>query len=82
MGFFLADSVAFLLLSAVGSCSTYHFTESVQFCDRTRHTVMKPEYINDIGGCEIPTMDCLDCHHCTAFGKAVISSFWWPVLSS
>jgi hypothetical protein len=34
----------FLLITAVGSYRTYHFTESVAFCGRTCHTVMQPEY--------------------------------------
>ena len=34
----------FMLLSAIGMYSTYHFTESVQFCGQLCHSVMKPEY--------------------------------------
>ena len=34
----------FLLLTAFGSYQTYHFTESVQFCGKTCHGVMHPEY--------------------------------------
>lgn len=34
----------FLLFTALGSYRTYEFTESVQFCGQTCHTVMKPEY--------------------------------------
>jgi len=34
----------FLLLTAIGSYRTYHFTESVQFCGKVCHEVMKPEY--------------------------------------
>jgi hypothetical protein len=34
----------FLLMTALGSYRTYQFTESVQFCGRTCHAVMKPEY--------------------------------------
>src|ERR1019366_4421083 len=44
LGFFLAGSVLFLLISALGSYQTYHFTESVQFCGQACHGVMKPEY--------------------------------------
>ncbi len=44
LGFFLAGSTVFLLLTAMGSYYTYHFTESVEFCGRLCHTVMKPEY--------------------------------------
>ena len=45
MGFFLAGSVLFLLVSAIGSYHTYHFTESVQFCGQACHSVMKPELV-------------------------------------
>jgi hypothetical protein len=34
----------FLLLTAFGSYQTFHFSESVQFCGKTCHDVMKPEY--------------------------------------
>lgn len=34
----------FLLLTAVGSYQTYEFTESVMFCGKTCHEIMKPEY--------------------------------------
>jgi hypothetical protein len=34
----------FLMITAVGSYRTYHFTESVKFCGQTCHTVMKPEF--------------------------------------
>ncbi len=45
MGIFLAGSVLFLLVSAIGSYHTYHYTESVQFCGQACHTVMKPELV-------------------------------------
>ena len=45
MGAFLTGAVIFLLISAVGSYNTYNFTESVQFCGETCHTVMKPELV-------------------------------------
>ena len=34
----------FLVLTSFGTYQTYHFTESVQFCGQTCHTVMKPEF--------------------------------------
>ena len=37
-------AVLFLLLSAIGSYRSYHFTESKQFCGQTCHTVMNPEF--------------------------------------
>jgi hypothetical protein len=45
MAAFLAGAVFFLFLSAVGSYNTYNFSESVQFCGETCHTVMKPELV-------------------------------------
>lgn len=42
---FLAGSTCFLFLTAVGSYYSYHFTESVQFCGQTCHTVMQPEMV-------------------------------------
>ena len=32
------------IVSMVGGYQAYHFTESVEFCGKTCHTVMKPEY--------------------------------------
>ena len=34
----------FLALSAVGGYESYHYTDSVQFCGQTCHTVMQPEF--------------------------------------
>ena len=41
---FSAFTAIFLLMSAVGSYKAFHFTETVQFCGKLCHTVMKPEY--------------------------------------
>ncbi len=58
--FALGTSV-FLLLSALGSYQTYHFTESVQFCGQTCHTPMKPEFIaHQIS--PHANIDCTACH--------------------
>lgn len=37
-------TVIFLLMTALGSYRTYHFTESVQFCGQVCHSVMQPEF--------------------------------------
>lgn len=37
-------AVVFVGISAVATYRTYHFTESVQFCGKMCHQVMKPEY--------------------------------------
>ena len=41
---FGAFVVVFVMLSGVGSYKAYEFTDSVQFCGQTCHTVMKPEF--------------------------------------
>jgi nitrate/TMAO reductase-like tetraheme cytochrome c subunit len=41
---FGAFLVAFVMLSGAGSYKAYEFTDSVQFCGQTCHSVMKPEF--------------------------------------
>jgi hypothetical protein len=41
---FGAFLVVFVMLSGVGSYKAYEFTDSVQFCGQTCHSVMKPEF--------------------------------------
>ena len=45
LGYFLAVSTFFLLITAVLSYQTYHYSESVQFCGQACHTVMQPELV-------------------------------------
>ncbi|MCU0782996.1 MAG: NapC/NirT family cytochrome c [Verrucomicrobia bacterium] len=45
LGWFIVASLTFLLITAVGSYHSYHFTESVTFCGEACHTVMKPEKV-------------------------------------
>ncbi|MBI3849837.1 MAG: NapC/NirT family cytochrome c [Verrucomicrobia bacterium] len=61
MGLFIAGTIIFLLLSAVGSYHTYHFTESVQFCGQACHTVMKPELVTYEHGSHA-RVACVQCH--------------------
>ena len=42
---FLAGTILFLTLSGVGSYEAFHYSESVAFCGKTCHAVMKPEYV-------------------------------------
>ncbi len=42
---FSIGSAIFLLASAVGSYEAFHYTESVEFCGKVCHSVMKPEYV-------------------------------------
>ncbi len=39
-----AFSIVFLLINAVGGYRAYHFSDSVDFCGKTCHQVMKPEF--------------------------------------
>jgi hypothetical protein len=41
---FSIGTAIFLLASAVGSYEAFHYSESVDFCGKTCHYVMKPEY--------------------------------------
>ena len=61
MGIFLACSILFLLISAIGSYHTYHFTESVTFCGQACHTVMKPELVTYQHGPHA-RVSCVECH--------------------
>lgn len=42
--FFGTFALLFVLISAMGSYRSYEFTDSVQFCGQTCHTIMQPEY--------------------------------------
>ncbi len=61
MAIFMIGAVLFLLLSAVGSYNSYQFTESVQFCGATCHTVMKPELTAHALGPHA-RVACAECH--------------------
>jgi len=61
LGWFILASVLFLLLSAVGSYQTYHYSESVQFCGQACHGVMKPEMITYQNGPHA-RVACVECH--------------------
>nr|MBN2277363.1 NapC/NirT family cytochrome c [candidate division Zixibacteria bacterium] len=41
---FILGTGLFVLVSAVGGYEAYHYSESVAFCGKTCHTVMKPEF--------------------------------------
>jgi len=61
LAFFLGGSVLFLLVTAVLSYHTYHFTESVEFCGQACHTVMKPELVTYLNGPHA-RVSCVECH--------------------
>jgi hypothetical protein len=54
-------TVLFLLMTAFGSYQTYQFTESVQFCGTTCHTVMQPEY-TAYQNSPHARVTCVECH--------------------
>jgi hypothetical protein len=58
---FIAGTVVFLLVSAMGSYNTYHYTESVSFCGEACHTPMKPEYTAYLNSSHA-RVACTDCH--------------------
>lgn len=45
LGAFIVGSLVFLVITAVGTYQSYHFTESVTFCGQACHTVMEPEHV-------------------------------------
>jgi len=53
--------LAFFMLSAVGSYKAYEFTDSVQFCGLTCHTVMHPEY-TAYSYSPHARVPCVECH--------------------
>lgn len=61
LGFFLAGSAAFLLVTAIGTYHSYHFTESVTFCGEACHTVMEPEMVTYQNGSHA-RVGCAECH--------------------
>ena len=58
---FIAGSVVFLLVSAIGSYHAFNFTESVTFCGETCHKVMKPENVTHEHGPHA-RVACVECH--------------------
>ncbi len=54
-------SVGLLLLSSVGSYRAYHFSDSVTFCGKTCHHVMKPEF-TAYSNSPHARVACVDCH--------------------
>jgi nitrate/TMAO reductase-like tetraheme cytochrome c subunit len=60
-GLFLAAAVVFLLVSAIGSYQSYHYTESVQFCGQACHGVMKPEFVTYLHSPHA-RVACAECH--------------------
>ena len=58
---FAGCSVAFLFLTAFGNYQTYQYTESVQFCGRTCHLPMEPEFLASEHTAHAK-VECVTCH--------------------
>jgi nitrate/TMAO reductase-like tetraheme cytochrome c subunit len=61
LAWFVAGSMGFLLLTAVGSYQTFQYTESVPFCGEVCHTVMEPEFTTYKHGSHA-RVACVECH--------------------
>ncbi len=58
---FGAGTLLFLLLSGIGSVEAYHYTETVEFCGKMCHKVMKPEYVAYQKSAHA-NVSCVECH--------------------
>jgi nitrate/TMAO reductase-like tetraheme cytochrome c subunit len=58
---FAICAVGFLFMTALGSYETYHYTESVEFCGKSCHVPMKPEFVTSRQGVHA-NVECVDCH--------------------
>jgi nitrate/TMAO reductase-like tetraheme cytochrome c subunit len=58
---FLVVTFFFISASAFGSYRAFEYTESVEFCGQTCHTVMKPEFVSYLAGSHA-RVRCVDCH--------------------
>ena len=61
LGIFIMAGVAFLMITAIASYHSYHFTESVQFCGQACHTVMQPE-LTSYQHSPHARVPCVECH--------------------
>jgi len=61
LGWVMLGTAVFLLISAVGSYHSYHFTESVTFCGQACHTVMEPEFVT-YQNSHHARVACAECH--------------------
>ena len=58
---FLIGSFVLLIISSVGGYEAYHFSESVTFCGKVCHQVMKPEY-TAYQNSPHARVACVECH--------------------
>jgi nitrate/TMAO reductase-like tetraheme cytochrome c subunit len=57
----IAMSFIFVFMSAFGSYRAYEYSESVEFCGKTCHSVMKPEFVAFHATSHARIL-CVDCH--------------------
>jgi nitrate/TMAO reductase-like tetraheme cytochrome c subunit len=67
-------SFIFIFMSAFGSYRAYEYSESVEFCGRTCHSVMKPEYVA-FQATSHAKIRCVDCHVGSGAGSYARSKF-------
>jgi nitrate/TMAO reductase-like tetraheme cytochrome c subunit len=61
LALFVAASLGFLFLTALGSYQTYQVTESVQFCGRACHLPMEPQFVAYHHTAHA-SVECVACH--------------------
>jgi hypothetical protein len=61
LALFVAASVGFLFLTALGSYQTYQYTESVHFCGKTCHLPMEPQFVASQQAAHAK-VECVACH--------------------
>jgi len=61
LALFVAASVGFLFLTALGSYQTYQITESVQFCGKACHLPMEPQFVA-FQHTAHASVECVACH--------------------
>ncbi len=61
LGYFLGGSALFMVVTAIGSYQSYHFTESTTFCGEACHTVMEPEMVT-YQHSPHARVACVECH--------------------
>jgi nitrate/TMAO reductase-like tetraheme cytochrome c subunit len=61
LALFAFGAVGFLFLTALGSYETYQLTESVEFCGKTCHLPMQPQFVAYQHAAHA-SVDCVACH--------------------
>ncbi len=58
---FTSGTILFLFLTGIGSLEAFHYTETVEFCGKMCHKVMKPEYVA-YQNSPHANVSCVECH--------------------